>query len=82
MRTFLLRWEKEAYKKTLDLTIYDGRLKNNQEYTLTVQVGEQDESGVLPDILSYSNKKAFNYRISAGKVAGIPLYMEKRFDYS
>ena len=22
---------KEAYKKTLDLTIYDGRLKNNQE---------------------------------------------------
>lgn len=60
---------KEAYKKTLDLTIYDGRLKNNQEYTLTVQVGEQDESGVLPDILSYSNKKAFNYRISAGKVS-------------
>ena len=60
---------KEAYKKTLDLTIYDGRLKNNQEYTLTVQVGEQDESGVLPDILSYSNKKASNYRISAGKVS-------------
>lgn len=60
---------KEAYKKTLDLTIYDGRLKNNQEYTLTVQVGEQDESGVLPDILSYSNKKASNYQISAGKVS-------------
>lgn len=60
---------KEAYKKTLDLTIYDGRLKNNQEYTLTVQVGEQDESGVLPDILSYSNKNASNYQISAGKVS-------------
>ena len=60
---------KEAYKKTLDLTIYDGRLKNNQNYTLTVQVGDQDESGVLPDILSYSNKKASNYRISAGKVS-------------
>ncbi|WP_294340260.1 YDG domain-containing protein, partial [uncultured Clostridium sp.] len=60
---------KEAYKKTLDLTIYDGRLKNNQEYTLTVQVGEQDESGVLPDILSYSNKKASNYQISAGQVS-------------
>ena len=29
----------------LDLTIYDGRLKNNQNYTLTVQVGDQDESG-------------------------------------
>ena len=60
---------KEAYKKTLDLTIYDGRLKNNQNYTLTVQVGDQDESGVLPDILSYSNKKASNYQISAGKVS-------------
>lgn len=60
---------KEAYKKTLDLTIYDGRLKNNQEYTLTVQVGDQDESGVLPDILSYTDKKASNYRISAGKVS-------------
>ena len=35
---------KEAYKKTLDLTIYDGRLKNNQNYTLTVQVGDQNES--------------------------------------
>ena len=35
---------KEAYKKMLDLTIYDGRLKNNQNYTLTVQVGDQDES--------------------------------------
>ena len=60
---------KEAYKKMLDLTIYDGRLKNNQNYTLTVQVGDQDESGVLPDILSYSNKKASNYQISAGKVS-------------
>ena len=60
---------KEAYKKTLDLTIYDGRLKNNQNYTLTVQVGDQDESGVLPDILSYSNKEASNYQISAGKVS-------------
>lgn len=60
---------KEAYKKTLDLTIYDGRLKNNQEYTLTVQVGKQDEGGVLPDILSYSNKNASNYQISAGKVS-------------
>ncbi len=60
---------KEAYKKTLDLTIYDGRLKNNQNYTLTVQVGDQDESGVLPDILSYSDTKASNYQISAGKVS-------------
>ena len=60
---------KEAYKKMLDLTIYDGRLKNNQNYTLTVQVGDQDESGVLPDILSYSDTKASNYQISAGKVS-------------
>ncbi len=60
---------KEAYKKTLDLTIYDGRLKNNQNYTLTVQVGDQDESGVLPDILRYSDKKASNYQILAGEVS-------------
>lgn len=60
---------KEAYKKTLDLTIYDGRLKNNQNYTLTVQVGDPNESGVLPDILTYSDKKASNYQLSAGKVS-------------
>ena len=44
-------------------------MKNNQNYTLTVQVGDQNESGVLPDILRYPDTKASNYQISAGQVS-------------
>ena len=46
---------KTAYQKTMDLTIHDGRLKNDKNYTLTVQLGkEASEGGTAPDVVTLS----------------------------
>ena len=61
---------KAAYQKTMDLTIHDGRLKNDKNYTLTVQIGkEASEGGTAPDVVSYSSKKASGYQIKTDKVS-------------
>ena len=36
-----------AYQKTMDLTIHDGRLKNDKNYTLTARLGEEASEAVL-----------------------------------
>ena len=47
---------KNAYQKTMDLTIHDGRLKNDKNYTLKVQLGEEaSEGGTAPDVVTYSS---------------------------
>ena len=38
---------KAAYQKTMDLTIHDGRLKNDKNYTLTVRLGEEASDSKL-----------------------------------
>ena len=44
---------KTAYQKTMDLTIHDGRLKNDKNYTLTVRIGEEaSEGGAAPDVVT------------------------------
>ena len=59
-----------AYQKTMDLTIHDGRLKNDKNYTLTVQIGkEASEGGTAPDVVSYSSQKASGYQIKTDKVS-------------
>ncbi len=59
-----------AYQKTMDLTIHDGRLKNDKNYTLTVQLGkEASEGGTAPDVVSYSSQKASGYQLKTGKVS-------------
>ena len=59
-----------AYQKTMDLTIHDGRLKNDKNYTLTVQIGkEASEGGTAPDVVSYSSQKASDYQLKTGKVS-------------
>ena len=59
-----------AYQKTMDLTIHDGRLKNDKNYTLTVQIGkEASEGGTAPDVVSYSSQKASGYQLKTGKVS-------------
>ena len=59
-----------AYQKTMDLTIHDGRLKNDKNYTLTVQIGkEASEGGTAPDVVSYSSKKASGYQLKTDKVS-------------
>lgn len=61
---------KAAYQKTMDLTIHDGRLKNDKNYTLTVQLGEEaSEGGTAPDVVTYSSKKASGYQIKTDKVS-------------
>ena len=61
---------KTAYQKTMDLTIHDGRLKNDKNYTLTVQLGEEaSEGGTAPDVVTYSSKKASGYQIKTSKVS-------------
>ena len=61
---------KAAYQKTMDLTIHDGRLKNDKNYTLTVQIGkEASEGGTAPDVVSYSSQKASGYQIKTDKVS-------------
>ena len=52
-----------AYQKTMDLTIHDGRLRDDKNYTLTVQLGEEaSEGGTAPDVVTYSKK---SFRLSA-----------------
>ncbi len=59
-----------AYQKTMDLTIHDGRLKNDKNYTLTVQIGkEASEGGTAPDVVSYLSQKASGYQIKTDKVS-------------
>ena len=59
-----------AYQKTMALTIHDGRLKNDKNYTLTVRIGEEaSEGGTAPDVVTYSSKKASGYQIKTGKVS-------------
>ena len=59
-----------AYQKTMDLTIHDGRLKNDKNYTLTVQIGEEaSEGGAAPDVVTYLSQKASGYQIKTGKVS-------------
>lgn len=59
-----------AYQKTMDLTIHDGRLKNDKNYTLTVQLGEEaSEGGTAPDVVTYSSKKASGYQLKTDKVS-------------
>ena len=61
---------KAAYQKTMDLTIHDGRLKNDKNYTLTVRLGEEaSEDGTAPDVVTYSSKKASGYQIKTDKVS-------------
>ena len=61
---------KAAYQKTMDLTIHDGRLKNDKNYTLTVQIGEEaSEGGTAPDVVIYSSKKASGYQLKTDKVS-------------
>ena len=61
---------KAAYQKTMDLTIHDGRLKNDKNYTLTVRLGEEaSEGGTAPDVVTYSSKKASGYQIKTDKVS-------------
>lgn len=58
-----------AYEKTMDLTVHDGRLEDRKNYTLSVQVGESSESGMQPDRVTYSAKAAANHQIKAGKIS-------------
>ena len=61
---------KTAYQKTMDLTIHDGRLKNDKKYTLTVKIGkEASEGGAAPDVVTYLSQKASGYQIKTGKVS-------------
>ena len=61
---------KAAYQKTMDLTIHDGRLKNDKNYTLTVQIGkEASEGGTAPDVVTYLSQKASGYQIKTGNVS-------------
>ena len=61
---------KTAYQKTMDLTIHDGRLKNDKKYTLTVKIGkEASEGGAAPDVVTYLSQKASDYQIKTGTVS-------------
>ena len=61
---------KTAYQKTMDLTIHDGRLKNDKKYTLTVKIGkEASEGGAAPDVVTYLSQKASGYQIKTGNVS-------------
>ena len=51
---------KAAYQKAMDLTIHDGRLRDDKNYTLTVQIGEEaSEGGAAPDVVTYLSQKSF-----------------------
>ncbi len=59
-----------AYQKTMNLTIHDGRLKNDKKYTLTVKIGkEASEGSAAPDVVTYLSQKASGYQIKTGKVS-------------
>ena len=65
-------------QKTMDLTIHDGRLKNDKNYTLTVRIGEEaSEGGAAPDVVTYLSQQASGYQIKTDKVSWYtPLYGE------
>ena len=67
-----------AYQKTMDLTIHDGRLKNDKNYTLTVRIeDEASEGGAAPDVVTYLSQQASGYQIKTDKVSWYtPLYGE------
>lgn len=59
-----------AYQKTMALTIHDGRLKNDKNYTLTVRIGEEaSEGGAAPDVVTYLSQQASGYQIKTDKVS-------------
>ena len=61
---------KAAYQKAMDLTIHDGRLKNDKNYTLTARIGEEaSEGSAAPDVVTYLSQKASGYQIKTGKVS-------------
>jgi len=61
---------KTAYQKTMDLTIHDGRLKNDKNYTLTARLGEEaSEGGTAPDVVTYLSQKASGYQLKTDKVS-------------
>ena len=67
-QTFDIVLGTEGYQKSMDLTVYDGRLEDGKMYTLTIQVGENSESGMQPDILKVQHKQAAKYEIKAGTI--------------
>ncbi len=61
---------KAAYQKTMDLTIHDGRLRDDKNYTLTARIGEEaSEGGAAPDVVTYLSQKASGYQIKTDKVS-------------
>lgn len=61
---------KAAYQKAMDLTIHDGRLRDDKNYTLTVRIGEKaSEGGAAPDVVTYLSQKASGYQIKTDKVS-------------
>ena len=59
-----------AYQKTMNLTIHDGRLKNDKKYTLTVKIGkEASEGSAAPDVVTYLSQKASGYQLKTDKVS-------------
>lgn len=61
---------KAAYQKAMDLTIHDGRLRDDKNYTLTARIGEEaSEGGAAPDVVTYLSQKASGYQIKTGKVS-------------
>lgn len=61
---------KAAYQKAMDLTIHDGRLRDDKNYTLTDRIGEEaSEGGAAPDVVIYSSQQASGYQIKTDKVS-------------
>ena len=68
--TILVTLGKAAYQKTMDLTIHDGRLREDKNYTLTARIGEEaSEGGAAPDVVIYSSQQASGYQIKTDKVS-------------
>ena len=73
-----------AYQKTMALTIHDGRLKNDKNYTLTVRIEEEaSEGGAAPDVVTYLSQQASGYQIKTDKVSwytplsgGVPVVVQ------
>ncbi|MFR5733193.1 MAG: hypothetical protein ACLUD2_15820 [Clostridium sp.] len=60
-----------AYQKTMDLTIHDGRLKNDKNYTTDGSNRERSKRRryCAPIVVSYSSQKASGYQIKTDKVS-------------
>ena len=69
---------KAAYQKAMDLTIHDGRLRDDKNYTLTARIGEEaSEGSAAPDVVTYLSQKASGYQIKTDKVSWYtPLFGE------